>query len=184
MIIGICGKSGSGKSTLAKKIVNTHKGATNLDIDKIGHQVLMIEEVKEELVDHFGKKLLNDREIDRKKLSEIVFSSQLEMNKLSEITWKYMEQEIDVFIKKHIDNIIILDWLLLPITKYFSMCDIKILMDIPYEIRKKRAIERDNITENDFILREEASIVFNSHDFDLVIKDNNEDKIRKLVMNI
>lgn len=184
MIIGICGKSGSGKSTLAKKIVNTHRGATTLDIDKIGHQVLMIEEVKEELVNYFGRNLLNDKEIDRKKLSKIVFSSRMEMDKLSAITWKYMEQEIDTFINKHIDNIIILDWLLLPITKYFSMCDIKILMDIPYEIRRKRAIERDNITENDFTLREEASIEFNSNDFDFVIKDNNEEKIRKLVMNI
>ena len=34
-------------------------------------------------------------------------------------------------------NVIILDWILLPITKYFDQCDIKILLDIPYEIRKK-----------------------------------------------
>lgn len=183
MIIGICGKSGSGKSTLAKEIVNKYEHAIHLDIDKIGHRVLEIESVKEQLVNYFGKELLNNKVIDRKKLGKIVFASQNEMNKLSEITWKYMQQEIDNIINEHIDGITILDWLLLPITKYFSVCDIKILMDIPYDIRKDRALKRDNITEEDFYLREQASIEFNSNEFDLVIK-NNEDKIRKLVMNI
>ena len=40
------------------------------------------------------------------------------------------------------------------------MCDVKILLDIPYEIRKKRAMKRDNITEEAFDLREQASINF------------------------
>ncbi len=184
MIIGICGKSGSGKSTLSREIVNTHENAINLDIDKIGHQVIMISEVKEDLVNYFGRNLLNDKEINRKKLAEIVFASRTKMDKLSEITWKYMEHEIDDFIDKHHNNIIILDWLLLPKTKYFSMCDIKILMDIPYEIRKNRVIKRDNITEKEFALRNQASIEFNRDDFDLVIKDNNKEKIRKLVKSI
>lgn len=184
MIIGICGKSGSGKSTLAREIVNTHKNAIHLDIDNIGHQVLTIEEVKEELVRCFGINLLSKQDIDRKRLGEIVFQSRNKMNQLSDITWKYMQQEIDKFISEHKNNIIILDWLLLPITKYFQECDLKILMDIPYEIRKKRATKRDNITEDEFDLRDSASIEFNNDDFDLVIIDNNKDKIRKLVKNI
>lgn len=37
---------------------------------------------------------------------------------------------------------VILDWILLPITKYFNMCDIKVLLDVPTEIRKYRTIKR------------------------------------------
>ena len=54
MIIGICGKSGSGKSTLARQIIKHNKNAIHLDIDEIGHQVLLIDEVKNELEKSFG----------------------------------------------------------------------------------------------------------------------------------
>ena len=132
MIIGISGKSGSGKSTLARKIINkSNNKAIHLDIDKIGHSVLLLPEVKEELIKSFGESIIQKNNIDRKKIGEIVFASRKEMNKLSDITWKYMQIEIDNFLNIHKNKIIILDWLLLPITKYFAMCDIKIFLDIP-----------------------------------------------------
>ena len=106
------------------------------------------------------------------------------MNKLSNITWKYMQIEIDNFLNSNKDKIIILDWILLPITKYFSMCDIKILLDIPYNIRKERAIKRDNITKESFDLREKASIDFNPNNFDYVLKENNIETVKKLVKSL
>ena len=50
MIIGICGKSGSGKSTLSKTLTNHYKNIIHLDIDKVGHNVLTIKDVKNELI--------------------------------------------------------------------------------------------------------------------------------------
>ena len=47
MIIGICGKSGCGKSTLANQIIElTNNKAVHLDIDKVGHKVLILPEVQ------------------------------------------------------------------------------------------------------------------------------------------
>ena len=51
------------------------------------------------------------------------------------------------------------------------MCKIKILLNIPYEIRRERAIKRDNITIEEFDLREKASINYNVDDFDIVINE-------------
>ena len=181
MIIGICGKSGSGKSTLSKTLTNHYKNIIHLDIDKVGHNVLTIKDVKNELIKNYGTSILNNENIDRKKLGEIVFNSRIEMNNLSEITWKYMQIEIDKFLIDNKDKIIILDWILLPISKYFDKCDIKILLDIPYEIRKERAIKRDNITEISFDLREKASINYDTNQFDYVINDNNDEEIKRLV---
>lgn len=182
MIIGICGKSGCGKSTLANQIIElTNNKAIHLDIDKVGHSVLLLPEVKEELIKSFGESIIKENIVDRKKLGEIVFDSRNEMNKLSDITWKYMQIEIDNFLNLHKDKIIILDWLLLSISKYFDMCDIKILLDIPYEIRKQRAIKRDNISEEAFDLREKASIEFNESVFDYVIKANDKEIVKRLV---
>lgn len=71
--------------------------------------------------------------------------------------------------------------MLLPKTKYFSMSNIKILLDIPYEIRKERVLNRDNITESKFQLRDSASIKYNQEDFDYVFNKNDKENIKRLV---
>ena len=180
MIIGITGKSGSGKSTLSNLIKGvTTTECVHLDIDRIGHNVLLLPEVRDELIKSYGEELVIENMVDRRKLGEIVFTSGKEMAKLKEITWKYMRVEIDKFIEENKDKHIILDWLLLTLTDYFDMCDMKILLDTPYEIRKERAMKRDNISEEAFNLRENASIDFDKNKFNFVVED--EDDINKLV---
>lgn len=184
MIIGICGNSGSGKTTLANQIIKlTDNKAIHLEIDKIGHKVLLLPEVKKELIKLYGNKILSESDIDRKKLSTIVFDSKIEMDKLTDITWKYMQIEIDNFLENNKNKIVILDWMLLSKSKYFDMCDIKILLNTPYDIRKRRATRRDNISEESFNLRDQASITYNEENFDYVLKTNEIDK-KKLVKSL
>ena len=71
MIIGICGKSGSGKTTLANQIMQlAGDNAICLDIDKIGHNVLLFPEVKKELINSIGESIIKENMVDRKKLGE------------------------------------------------------------------------------------------------------------------
>ena len=179
MIICICGKSGSGKSTIAKLIQKERPNSIHIDIDKIGHMSHSDKIVKQKLVDTFGEMILTNNNIDRKKLGKIVFYSKDEMRKLEIITWCYMEQEIDKIIENNKDKIIILDYLLLPRTKYFNNCDLRILVDVPYEIRKERVMKRDNISEERFNLRESSSIDYDKNIFDIVL--TNEDIKRKML---
>lgn len=181
MIIGICGKSGSGKSTVAKSLIKYYGNETvHLDIDKIGHYVLTIPDVIQKLVNYFGNGLLEDGKINRKKLSVLVFSSPIKMMILTEITWPYMEQEIDKILSSK-NSVVILDWLLLPKTKFFSMCNFKVLLDIPYEIRKERVMKRDNITSMEFDLRDDASIEYDKSKFDYIISDNEQFDVERWV---
>ena len=182
MIISICGKSGSGKSTLAKKIIEERKNVIHIDIDKIAHQVLTIPKVKQQLQEQF-KDVLTDNEVDRKKLGPIVFSSTKNMDILTQITWPHMEQEIDRIISENKDKIIILDYLLLPKTKYFEQSDLKILLDIPKDIRKQRILKRDNITEDKFDLRDSSSIEYDKDEFDFIISSDNYDIKEVLGLN-
>lgn len=181
MIIGICGKSGSGKSTLAKEIVSKYGEACYVDIDSIGHNVLKIPEVKDELVRNFGESILLETDVDRKKLGNMVFNSRKDMKVLSDITWKHMKIKIDEILSSNRNKIIVVDWILLPITEYFSRCDITIFLDVPFEVRKKRAMLRDGISEEAFILRESASIDFEGLEFDYVINGDMEEFVKGLV---
>jgi len=142
MIIGICGKSGSGKSTLAN-ILTKNKTTIHIDVDKIGHEIYELEEVKKLMLKEFGNNIYKENKIDRASLGKIVFKSKKQMEKLTQITWPSMEKKIDNIINQTNTDIII-DWLLLPKTKFFKMCDTKILLDIPYDIRKRRCLKRDN----------------------------------------
>jgi len=180
MLIGVCGKSASGKSTLAKLLLKA-KDAIHIDIDKIGHDVLKIDNVKKELIKRFGEGILINDEINRKELGNIVFNSSQAMDKLTETTWKYMQKEIDYIIKNNFNKLIVLDWLLLPKTKYFKVCDKRILLDIPLEVRIKRAMKRDNITKEQFLLRDNAGINYNEKDFDYVIKNDEEKYLMEMI---
>ena len=182
MIIGICGKSGSGKSTIAKQITSRYKNAVHLDIDKIAHKSHKDEEVKQKIIGTFTESVLTNNEIDRKKLGRIVFASKEKMKLLEEITWEFMEKEIDSFINENKDKIIILDYILLPLTKYFDKCNIKILLNIPYHIRKQRVLSRDDITEEQFDLRDSASIQYEMSDFDVVLENEKDDILRRILI--
>ena len=181
MLIGICGKSGSGKSTISNIIKDYFDNTVIIDIDKIGHESYNDDQVINNMINSFGIGIIKDNRVDRKKLSEIVFNSKEEMKKLEEVTWSYMEKRIDEIINNNRNKVIILDWQLLPLTKFFKMCDYRILLDIPYEIRKKRVLTRDGITEEKFDEREKASVKYNYDDFDFIIKNQNVNQIRKMV---
>ena len=180
MIICLCGKSCSGKSNLANYLVKTFN-AVHVDIDQIGHDSLMNELVKDKLINTFGKDILKDNEINRKELGKIVFNSSSEMNKLTDITWPFMEERIDEIILHNSHKIIVLDYLLLPKTKYFKNSDIRILLDIPLNIRMERAMKRDNILEEEFLLREKATYRYNLDDFDVILNDDNYEIVKKMV---
>lgn len=81
--------------TLAEMILEERPNSIHIDIDKIGHKSHNDEKVKNKLINTLVKKILINENIDRKKLVKIVFSNKNEMKKLENITWNYMEEEID-----------------------------------------------------------------------------------------
>ena len=184
MIICIVGKSGSGKSYISRLLKSYSDKIVFLDIDQIGHYVLTLQDVKENLIREFGNQIINNGVVDRKRLSKIVFNSKDKMDKLSNITWESMEKVIDKYIYDNQNKIIVLDYLLLPKTKYFNISDLNILIDAPYETRKNRVLIRDNITEEKFIEREKASLNLNDYTFDYVINNIEKNKTKRKVRDI
>lgn len=172
MIIGITGKSGSGKSTLSKLIKKFGDNFEYIDFDSIGHQTLDDKEVQ----DLIKRKLdIEVSSTDRKELANFIFNNQnktLEVKMVTTLMWDKMKEIIDDKIKDNSKNFIF-DWILLPGTHYFKMCDIKILM-VPCNdsLRKKAAVFRDNISLAEMTKRDKAAIKYDESQFDFVIKNN------------
>lgn len=182
MIIGICGKSGSGKTTISNYLKEIYQeDVVVVDIDKIGHKSYSNEEVRNKIIDQFSDKVLTNNEVDRKKLAPIVFNSKDNMHILEEITWGYMKKEIDQIIDDNKQKIIVLDWLLLPYTDYYNMCDLKILLDIPFVIRKERVLKRDKIAEENFLGRDNNAPNYKKEDFDIILKDTTTETLKRMV---
>lgn len=181
MLISLVGLSGSGKGFIAKMLTEYSNKIVHLDIDRIGHKSHQDEQVKQSLVETFGPEILKDNEINRRALASIVFSSPDQMHKLEDITWSFMEKEIDEFIETHPNQIIILDWLLLPKTKYFKASDLRILITASQETRLNRVISRDGITAEKFFERESAAPPLNEDEFDHIIINEDITKTKEEV---
>lgn len=184
MLIGVVGKSGSGKSFLARRLSENIDNSVWLDIDKIGHASLTDNYIKEELINHFGISIITNGNIDRKKLSNIVFNNKDELNYLNCLTEKYIIDEIDKNITLNKDKIIILDWALLTETKFFDLCDIKVLVKADKKLRRERVIQRDNIEIEKFESRDRASYDYDDLEFDFVLNNDEQLDITRTVNKI
>lgn len=188
MIISIVGKSGSGKSTIARTLLTLDERILHVDIDQISHQVLTFKEVQEALQNTFGTDVVMDGEVQRKVLGQIVFTTPEQMQKLTDITWHHMEKIIDSIIENNPNKIILLDYLLLPKTKYFEQSHLKIWVDAPYEVRVerviKRAIQERNVTRDYFQKRDRAGVDYEEGKYDIVINNINKEKTQEEVKKV
>lgn len=182
MIITISGASGSGKSYISNIIKKSLPNTMHIDIDKIAHNALKDTVIKNKLIKIFSLK--NTNEIDRKELGNIVFNNPNKMKILSSITWNYIETKIDNIIELNKNKIIILDYILIPKTKYFKLSSFNILMKTDKHTRLNRIIKRDNLSTEKFMERDSACPIYNEEEFDYIIENNKKEEIRKMVKNI
>ncbi len=83
-LIGVTGGLATGKTTVSDMFVA--KGAEKIDADEISHRLLEEDEnIQFKVVDIFGKKILSQGKIDRRKLGEEVFHDKLKLSTLCRI---------------------------------------------------------------------------------------------------
>ncbi len=145
-IIGITGGIGAGKSTVSKEFENL--GATVVDADKISRAVLLKNgRAYEEAVEFFGEEiLLENGEINRKRLADIVFSDKKMLDKLNEITHKHIFFEMKNQIKNAKTKVVILDVPLLFSADFSIDCDLKVAVLADENVRIERVMKRDKVT--------------------------------------
>jgi len=155
-VIGLTGGIGSGKSTVSQFLVEL--GAVVLDADKIGHEALKRDtKVWSELVNAFGKQILtHNGNIDRKKLSEVVFANPESLSRLNRITHPQIYEVIKTRLekcRKQNVRVAVLEVPLLIETSWGSIVD-EVWITIASESTiLKRLWERSRLSESESLAR-------------------------------
>ena len=187
-IIGLMGGVGSGKSTVAD-ILEKKYGAHLIITDDIAKKLYEKgEESYQKIVSYFGTGILNkDGEINRKKLSEIVFADKDKLEKLNSFVHPLVMQ----CVIKEIDEIkttnehrpkekqvpyIVIETALLIEAGYRDLCDTVWYVAVEEEVRKQRLMNIRGYSEEKIsaILKNQMSDKDFSDNCDKILYNNGE----------
>lgn len=158
-IIILTGSIATGKSTVSN-IIKEH-GFEIIDADKIAHELMEIDKINyNAIVRKFGNNILDkDKNINRKKLSKIVFNDKEKLELLNSLTHKNIFNKIKEKIEKSDNQIIFVDIPLFidlivsnPKEKYLVYDEIWVVYT-NIENQIKRLMKRDNSNREDVMKR-------------------------------
>lgn len=154
--IGLTGSIGTGKST----VLNIFKslGVNTISADEIVHKLLEEEIIKEKIVNHFGKDILQEGKINRKKLAGIVFENPEKRKILESILHPLVFEHIQNWFENIKDEkIAIAEVPLMIETGSYKYYDKIIVVYAPKEIQIERCLKK-GLTEEEAIKRINAQM--------------------------
>ena len=146
--IGLIGGIGSGKSLVAQLLAKL--GAVVLDADRIGHDVLRQEDVKDAVRGRYENSVFDSNdEIDRKKLAKIVFApteqGAKELAFLNELTHPRITDEFQkrlAALDANSVELVVVDAPLLFESGWGKLASKILFVEVPEEIRRQRCQKR------------------------------------------
>ncbi len=140
MVVAITGGIGTGKSTVLE--IFSELGAQTLSADEIVHQLLRRDDIKRQIREEFGDDVFSDDEIDRKALAGVAFSSEETRRRLESLLHPHVFQEIEVFIRQHGEDVVVVEIPLLFETGSEYRFDYTVTVKAPEDLVYKRLEER------------------------------------------
>ena len=178
--IGITGGIGSGKSVVCD-ILRLHDIAI-FDADKESkHLVNTSKIIKEKLVNHFGKAIYTDNELNRKLFGELIFNNEDNLKIANSIIHPEVANLFIEWCQHHSSsNIVAIESAILIEAGFKKYIDKLITVYAPEELRIKRVVNRDNTSASNIKARiknqisEEDRIQFSDY---IIINDNSNSLI-------
>lgn len=175
-IIGLTGQTGAGKSTVCKRLEEF--GYFHIDADKVYWSLLSAgSPLLASLKNTFGDDVLfSDGTLNKKVLAKKAFSSPENVKLLSDVTHPAVIDRIkEIIEEKRRENCkgVLIDAIGLFESRANELCDITVAVTAPEEIRLKRIVSRDRITEEEARLRINAqkNEAFFEKNADIIIRN-------------
>ncbi len=161
--IGITGGIASGKSSVGEYLKKT-KSLEILDADLYAKECLLPgQSATKAIISRFGKDItngfINDEEINRKRLANILFNNKTEKEWLEKLIHPLVRQRLDEELKIHKSLPIIV--LIIPLlfeVKLNEICTETWLIDCHEDIQLKRLLTRDGLSKQEAKKRIDAQL--------------------------
>ena len=178
-VYGITGGAGTGKSEVIKMLQQNFGGCVIMS-DEVARELMQKGNISSQLiVEYFGRDILmDDGEIDRKKLADHVFNNKEALEKLNSMTHPYVKEEIRKLIAEAEASgecrFVALESAILLECGYEDICDEFWYVYTKPEIRRQRMKETRNYSDEkvDSVMRNQQpdEVFFEQCSF--VIKNN------------
>ena len=147
IIIGLTGQSGAGKTTVSKVFSENGFGVINCD-DVARNCTSAGSECNKALAKVFPSCFDDKFSLDRKAISEIIFSNKQMLKSFDEIVYPFIIKRIKIIINKLSEkyDVILLDAPTLFESGADKLCDIKVAVIASHKNRLSRITKRDNIS--------------------------------------
>lgn len=160
-VYGVVGPIGCGKTTVCE-ILKDH-GCAILNADKIAHIVLQYESSQEPLIKIFGNEILDeDGLVNRKKVSKIIFSDEEKKLEFEKFMIPLVSEIIIEFasLATPASGVVIVEAFSILGTPLDEFINKVIFVDCELEIQLKRVMERNNLSEEEAMVRISAMPYF------------------------
>ena len=146
--IGLTGNIGSGKTTVASCFEILGIAVFNADKQA---KLLMNKDVnlKQSLIAEFGKEVYLDNELNRKYLSKLAFNDDLVLNRLNALVHPFVQDAFEKWSIQQSGAYVIKETAILFESNTYQSLDAIICISCPEEIRLKRILKRDDLSEKD-----------------------------------
>ena len=147
LVLGITGGTGAGKTTLLRAL--ERRGALVLDCDAVYHEMLRSDEaLRADLTAAFGEVFVPDGGLDRQKLGKIVFGDDAALARLDGIIFRHLPRALARRMEASGARLIALDAIKLIESGLGTLCDVTVAVTAPEEVRVRRIMARDGISED------------------------------------
>ena len=146
IIFGLTGCTGAGKTSALKAIQAL--GGQIIDCDAVYHRMLDENEAMRNAINEkFPGVFSKEGKLDRRKLGEEVFSKKDRLAQLNEIVFRFLVPEVERSVTKLPDGLYAIDAINLLESGLDRLCDRTIAITAPVELRVRRIMARDGISE-------------------------------------
>ena len=146
VVLGITGGTGAGKTSALR--ASEELGGTVIDCDALYHEMLQTSRtLREEIHAAFPGAFGSDGKLDRKKLGQEVFTSKERLDRLNGIVFRNLVPELEKRLQSGENTLWAVDAINLLEGGLDAMCDRTVAITSPLELRVRRIMARDNISE-------------------------------------
>lgn len=160
LVVGILGGIGAGKSEVAATLA-ARAGGRVVVADALGHEALRQPANRDALVARYGDSIIQNGEIDRKRLAAIVFADKSDLAYLESLTHPWIRHRFDDEARRAREErvpLLVIDAALLLEAGWQGVCDRLVFVDAPPEVRLERVKSKRGWSAEDAQRREAAQL--------------------------